>query len=205
MSRAGFTPQERAGLIGLLHSRRSVAPKRLLPPGPDEVTLREIVGAALAAPDHCGLRPWKFLQVTPGQRSRLADLFAQEKREHEPDASTDDVEKERARAHNAPVLLAALLEKVENHPKVPVSEQLVSLGAAIQNLLLAAHARGFGAMLTSGRKVASPLIQNAFCLSPRQLLVGFISIGTASEPPKPRRPARIEDHFEDWKDRKPGG
>lgn len=199
MSRPEFTPERLAGLVDLLHSRRSVAPKRLAAPGPDEAALREIIGAALTAPDHCGLRPWKFLLVSTGQRERLGDLFAREKLEHEPGACAEDVDKERARAHNAPTLIAVLLEKVEGHPKVPVSEQLVSLGAAVQNLLLAAHAKGFGAMLTSGRKVASPMIQSAFCANPSQMLIGFISIGTPTEMPRPRRETHIEAHFDVWK------
>lgn len=65
-----------------------------------------------------------------------------------------EIEAERLRALNAPILPAVLIKIAADHPKVPVEEQYVSLGAAVENILLAAHALGFGAMLTSGRKVA---------------------------------------------------
>src|SRR5690606_14693091 len=111
---------------------------------------------------------------------------AEEKRQFQPDATEAEVEAERERAFNAPTLLAVLIDITTDVPKVPVHEQYISLGAAVGNVLLAAHALGYGAMLTSGRKIESPILQKAFCRSPRQRLVGFLSIGTPTRAAKPR-------------------
>lgn len=189
-------------LVDLIATRRSVSPKRVVAPGPSMQEIADFVRLAMTAPDHCALRPWRFVLVPEADRSALGALFAEEKRLHEPDAGIMDFEKERQRAFNGPTLLAVILRRIEDHARVPVSEQLISLGAAMQNLLLAAHARGYAGMITSGRKIRSPVIQQAFCPSPAETLVGFITLGTPREAASARAPAVLSDHFSVWQ---PGG
>lgn len=136
--------------------------------------------------------------VEEKSREFLGALFAREKREHDPSTSAAEVEKERSRALNAPTLLAVILRSTPDHAKVPVSEQLISLGGAVQNLMLAAHAFGYASMITSGRKIASPLLQEAFCENPNDQLVGFISIGTPSRSPSERARVELTEHFHTW-------
>ncbi len=184
--------------LSLICSRRSVAPRRLIAPGPSPDELTTIIATGLTAPDHCLLRPWHFAEIPDERRARLGQIFAEEKRSHQTDASDDEIEKERSRAFNAPTLVAVLLDVAHDHAKVPVHEQYMSLGASVQNILLAAHAMGYGAMLTSGRKALSPMLQQAFCELPSRRLVGFISIGTPSASPKPRTAVVLERHFSRW-------
>jgi len=184
--------------LTVLQSRRSTAPKRLVPPGPTRKEVARIVQAGLTAPDHGMLRPWKFLFVSRKKRELLGELFATEKRQYMPDASAEDIEKERVRAFNAPALIAVLLNPYPDHPRATIVDQYLSLGAAIQNILLAAHSMGYGAMMTSGRKIGSALLQNAFSPTGAQQLVGFISIGTPSSAPKPRDLPCLNEHFRDW-------
>jgi nitroreductase len=110
-------------ILEVLRARRSVAPKRLIAPGPSPEALAAIIAAGLTAPDHCLLRPWYYVRIPDAKRAELGRLFAEEKRQHQPGASQDDVEKERARAFNAPTLVAVLLEIATDHAKVPVHEQ----------------------------------------------------------------------------------
>ncbi len=56
-------------VLHLLHTRNS-APK-LTEPGPDDAALEQILGAALRAPDHARLRPWRFLTVQGERRQAL--------------------------------------------------------------------------------------------------------------------------------------
>lgn len=187
-----------AAFLEIVHSRRSIGPKRLTAPGPTPDQLTEIIAAGLTAPDHCLLRPWRFVRIPDAKRTALADLFAEEKRLTHPGATDAEIEAERARAFNAPVLIAVMIVLTENFPKVPVHEQYISLGAAVQNILLAAHALGFGAILTSGRKIEASMLQDAFRETPCERLVGFLSLGTPTRPPKTRLPATLHDHFTDW-------
>lgn len=191
-----------AGLVlALIGSRHSVSPKRLLAPGPDAGQLLQMVDAAACAPDHRGLRPWRLVRVADHQRDALADLFEACLRDradgHEPALSADDLAKARDKAYRAPTLLLAVLRSAPEDPEVPLIERAVSLGAALMNLLLAAHGLGYGAMLTSGRAVRSPRFAAAFALAADEQAVCFVSIGSARAGKRAGRGAAA-DYLGDW-------
>lgn len=198
----GDTDADLAGLVlALIGSRHSVAPKRLLSPGPDEAQLRQMVEAAACAPDHRGLRPWRLIRIADHQRDALADLFEACLRDraadHEPPLDESDVAKSREKAHRAPVLLLAVLKAAPDDPEVPITERAVTLGAALMNLLLAAHGLGYGAMLTSGRAVRSARFARALALADDEQAVCFVSIGTARTTQRHAR-GGAADYLSDW-------
>lgn len=49
-----------AQIGALIEARRTVLPRHLRAPGPDDGELAGIVRAAAAAPDHGQLLPWRF-------------------------------------------------------------------------------------------------------------------------------------------------
>mgnify|MGYP001194450337 FL=1 len=181
----------------LIHTRQHIGPKRLGEPAPDERQLRELFAAAAAAPDHGQLRPWRFLVLGPAARERLAQCFADALLERDPQALPGQVEDARRKATRGPVLLLAIADLRADDPDVPHAERLLSLGCAIQNLLLAARARGYASGLSSGRALRSPLLRSAFGVREGEEAVCFISLGTplSSKPPR-QRPA--VDHFVQW-------
>ena len=167
-------------VIDAIQNRRSVAPRRLTAPGPDDERLRLIISAALAAPDHARLRPWRFLRIGDKARDQLATIFAEAARELDPG------------------LVDVISRIAEDHPVAPVTEQWASVGAAIQNMLLAAEDLGYRAMIVSGRKVKAERFRQAFGLSQGEHLVGFVAVGTPSAPPSPIERPQVDDHFRDW-------
>lgn len=185
-------------LIDLIKSRRSVAPKRLAAPGPTIRELETIVCAAATAPDHCGLRPWRLIHIPDRARSELAELFADAKRESAPQTDDLEIERARRRAMNAPTLLGAIFCPVADHPRVPESEQLVALGAALQNILLASHALGYAAMITSGGKMTSRALRDALCRRNTEHPAAFVSIGTAKCEPRPRAEVEAREIMTVW-------
>ena len=44
-------------------------------PAPNEEEMKEVYKAALRAPDHAWLRPWKYIEVTGDGRQKLAEAF----------------------------------------------------------------------------------------------------------------------------------
>lgn len=183
----------------LIHTRHHVAPRRLVEPGPTESQLQMILGAAAAAPDHGQLLPWRFVVVPVDQRALLAEVFAQALLDRDPDASTEQVDNARDKAYRAPFLMLAIAKLVGSTPEqdakrvaagelaVTDAERLVSLGCAIQNMLLTAHAFGFGSGLTSGQAMASPRLRALFGLSDHETAVCCINLGTVSK----SKPARL--------------
>ena len=181
----------------LITSRHSVAPKRLQAPGPTTAQLLQMVEAATCAPDHRGLRPWRLIRIADTQRDALAALFEACALDRDPACHADDRARSRDKAYRAPALLLAVLRSTPDDPEVPLTERAVTLGAALMNLLLCAHGKGYAAMLTSGRAVRSARFAAAMALAGDEQAVCFVSIGQARDRrPKPRRP--VDDCLADW-------
>jgi len=176
-----------------IHARRTVLPKRLQPPGPAPEQLARILEAAAAAPDHDQLLPWRFVLVPQEARERLAAAFEQALVERDPLATAGQREQAREKAFRAPVLLLAVV-RLARGGDVPDAERLVSLGCAVQNMLLMATAQGFGSALTSGKAMGSRPLRALFRLGEQEQAVCFVSVGTvaAAKAGKPR--PRVEDY-----------
>src|SRR5882762_3431616 len=56
--------------------------------------------------------------------------------------------------------------KVQRPSKIPDIEQILSAGAAAQNILLATHAQGFGAMWKTGASAYDDFVKSALGLEP---------------------------------------
>jgi nitroreductase len=172
----------RAAALDLLRSRHSVGPKHLAAPGPSEAQLRAAFAAALRAPDHGKLIPFRFVVVRDAGLERLAELFVDYGRRHgKVDA---ELAMERTRAVQAPVVIA-VVARIDPMHEVPAHEQWIAVGGALANLLTALHIMGFGAKMLSGRRAADVQIGKAFCRDGEQL-VGWVSVGTPTSTPKSR-------------------
>lgn len=176
--------RKRAGLAPLL-ARRSVSPRRLAMPGPDSGDMDLMIEAALCAPDHGALHPWRVLEFPAHQRGALASLFEQEKLRRDPLAPADDIRRAREHATRAPALIAFIISP-RPRSRVPVREQWLAAGAALGNFLNAAHHLGFGAIVLSGERCFDPALHSALGLREGEHLAGFISLGTITSQPSPR-------------------
>ena len=174
----------------LIGGRQNVSPKRLIDPGPTDRQLGEMLALAAAAPDHGQLMPWRFVVVPSHKRGSLAEVFALALIDRDPGATLVQIEAAREKAHRAPLLMLAVARLGSAEPDIPSVERLVSLGAAIQNLLLAAQALGFGSGLTSGQAMSSPRTRELFALAHGEVPVCFVNVGTTARHKPPRvRPA----------------
>ena len=170
-----------AVVSALIASRQTVLPKRLVAPGPTPAQLEALLALAADAPDHGLLTPWRFIIVPGPQRHRLAEVFAQALVDRDPQALPEQIAQARDKAHRAPLLMLAVACLGPREPNTPMLERMVSMGAAIQNLLLGAHAMGFGAGLTSGQAMASPRLRQLFRLADGEAAVCCVNIGTATQ------------------------
>lgn len=190
--------------VTLMHTRQNVSPRRLVEPGPSPQQLQDILGSAATAPDHGQLVPWRFVIVPIDQRERLAEVFGLALIDRDPRATPEQIENAREKAFRAPFLMLAIARLTDDESKISTApgrgaehpdatgadinnaERLVSFGCSIQNILLSAHAAGFGAGLTSGQALASPRLHELFGLLNNEKPVCCINIGTVSKHKPPR-------------------
>lgn len=182
-------------LLAALGERYSVGPKYLAEPAPSEAELARAVALALRAPDHGGLRPFRFVLVAPGQRAALGELFAEGARRR--GLGPDEVEQARERAHNGPGLLALVVRLQEDAADVPPREQWASAGAGLMNLLNALHLMGYGAKTLSGASVDDAPVREAFCREGEALLC-WVVCGTPRQRPRPRYAADPAAALQRW-------
>lgn len=150
---------------------------RLQEPGPGDEALDVIFQSALRAPDHGRLRPWRFVVIPRDKRPRFGDLLAESLRSRQPDATREMLERERHKALRAPVIVV-VAARARPNDKIPEVEQIISAGAAAQNIMLAAHAQGYGAMWRTGQPAYDAGVKQALGLEPTDAIIGFIYIGT---------------------------
>jgi nitroreductase len=184
--------------LDALLTRQSVPPAFLREPGPDDATLERIVAAGAAAPDHGRLRPWRFIVIRGAARTRLGEVFAQALLKRQPEAPAAALEQERTRPLRAPLLVAVAAKVDPQHPKIPEIEQILSTAAAAQNILLAAHAEGFGAKWLTGANAYDEHVKSALGLAPQDRLIGFIHIGTIEGSPPAVPHADPREHIVQW-------
>jgi nitroreductase len=186
-----------------LLTRHSVAPAFLGEPAPDDAALERILAAGACAPDHGRLRHWRFIVVRGAARERLGEVFAAALRKRQPDAPQPALEQERQRPLRAPLVVALAARIDPQHPKIPEIEQILSAGAAAQNVLLAAHAQGFGAKWLTGAAAYDDHVKAALGLEPGDRLIGFLHIGTvAGEAPRVPH-ADPREHTLEWRGQPP--
>lgn len=187
--------------LARLLARSSVAPRLLLEPGPGAAAIELAVAAALRAPDHGGLRPWRFVAITGSAREALGALLAASLARREPEAGAERLAAERARPLRAPLVVAAGAVLAHGH-KIPVWEQEASAAAGIMNFLNAIDAQGFGAMWVSGPALGDAAVKAALGFAAEDALLGWIYVGTPpAERPRPVRPAPAGF----WRSWQPGG
>jgi nitroreductase len=178
----------------LWRARRHVGLRRLLAPGPDAAALERILLAAAQAPDHGLLRPWRFVLVPQARRADLGAAFEDALARRDPGADEAARAAAREKAQHAPCLLVAILVDVPGTP-IPAAEKLVSLGCAIQNLLLAAQALDFASGLASGGALDDPAMRHLLHLEAHERAVCFIGLGTAASTKPPRQRPQPEQFF----------
>lgn len=185
-------------VMDALLKRRSGNARALAAPGPDQVGIDAIVFAASRAPDHGRLVPFRFLQVAEGARPRLADLLEAASRALDPALPAAEIERAREKADQGPVILAVVARIEADHPKIPASDQWLSVGAALENMLLAVQSLGFAAAIRSGRFLETAPMRAGFGLADNEHLVSLVAIGTPVEwPPEKPKPA-LERVFGVW-------
>ncbi|ANK82233.1 MAG: hypothetical protein TEF_16640 [Rhizobiales bacterium NRL2] len=161
--------------IELVTNRASVGPKLQTDEEITDAELETLYAAAMTAPDHGKLTPWRFLTIRGEARGRLGDIFAEAAEKRGEDAGA--VEKDRKKPLRSPVVIAVIARITPDHPKAPPVEQVLAAGMAGYNMVLAAQAEGLGAIWLSGAPAYDRHVLQALGIGPDEQLLGFIYVG----------------------------
>lgn len=187
-------PEASLKLLQHMKARQNVAPKRLISPGPTDEQLDLIFTAASHAPDHGRLQPWRFIIVPEDKRVLLGEAFVKALQQRDAHPSKEQLEAAYDKAFRAPCLLMAVINSTPSEPMVPRQERLISLGCAIQNMLLMAETLSIGSGITSGQAMNAPSLRELFSLDTHEEGICFLNFGTVASR-KPARTRATPGHF----------
>jgi nitroreductase len=170
-----------------IHTRQSIG--QVKPdPVPREL-IEKILSAAVQAPNHYKVCPWRFVVLTGTGREKLGEAMAQSTKASKPEATEEDLQKDHAKPLRAPVVIAVAVGK-PTLPKEKEIEDICATAAAVENMLLAAHGLGLAAMWRTGPSATDPRIKQFFGWEADQHLIGFVYIGYPQhEATPPARPS----------------
>ena len=181
-------------LHGLLN-RASI--QRLESPGPTAAQLEVMLQAALRAPDHANLKPWRSVMVAGEGLEKLGQILQQAQLERDPESDSQTLERCIKMPNRAPSILV-LIASPKAHPKVPTAEQVQATAAAGHAMLLAAYAQNIGAVWRTGWVVSHPMIRQAFDLKEAEEIIAMIYMGTPSITPKPVPIVSSQEFIKHW-------
>jgi nitroreductase len=154
---------------------------KLAAPGPSHADLERIMLAGTRAPDHGKLAPWRFVVLEGVGRAVLGSAMAEALRVGRPECTEAHLATEREKPMRAPTIIAVAAHLVRLH-KVPELEQVQAVAAAVQNMFLAAHALGIGAMWKTGVAARAPEVREALGFKADEEIVAFLYLGTNATP-----------------------
>lgn len=165
-------------LFDAIKTRRSVG--RVKKTSVPDDLIHKIIEAGTWAPSHHRTEPWKFFVLKEDGRKILSDALVDILRSEIEDPESEDskkrLEKVSKNPYRAPVVIVTAVEPVKSD-KVLIEEEFAAVHAATQNILLAAHALGLGAVWRTGKQCHDKRMSQAFNLSEDGAVTGFIYIG----------------------------
>lgn len=157
-----------------IHNRHSLG--KVKPDLVPRELIERLLAAAVQAPNHYKVRPWRFVVLTGEGRHKLGEVMAASQMARHPEFPAEAFDKCRAVPLRAPVVIAVGVDK-PSEAKVLEIENVAATAAAIENLLLAAHALGLGAKWRTGEWARDPMVKEFLGFAPDQHIIGFIYLG----------------------------
>ena len=166
-------------LLAAIDSRASAG--RLMQPGPTPQQLELILHAAARAPDHGRLRPWRLSVLEGATREAFTRAAAAAKRIRLGEMTEEQLSSERDKMNRSPTIVVISCAVNRENKKIPEIEQIVAVGAAVQNAFLAAHDLGFGVMWKTGAAAYDEKVKALLGLRADDHIVAILHIGTRAK------------------------
>ncbi|WP_409471676.1 nitroreductase family protein [Streptomyces sp. HC307] len=157
-------------------------------PAPSDEEFCYLLSGAAAAPDHGGLRPWRWILLRDRDRETLGACLAGE-------VVPERQEQVARKLLRAPLVAVLVFSPNVDH-KVPEWEQLAAASSMMYAMQLLLHARDYGSIWRSGRLCESTAARELLGLAHTERLLGSLDIGTPDQSERLTRRARAD--VSDW-------
>ncbi|MGE5676395.1 MAG: nitroreductase [Mycobacterium leprae] len=187
-------------VLNVIRSRRSIHAFKADPVSREQMTA--ILSAATWAPNHKLTQPWQFYVISGAAKERLARQRGEHKRKKMPDPSSEKAQQayERAYAELNTVPYAVMVCMATADDPTRQFEDTLAMGAAVQNMLLAAQSMGIGTFWSSGGGTVDAETLRQLGVPEGQRPVGLIFFGHPVEGEQkvpPRDPVEAHTHWID--------
>ncbi|WP_323017529.1 nitroreductase [Castellaniella sp.] len=187
---------ESSALESLL-SRQSV--KFVQSPGPAESQLDQILQAAVRAPDHGAVHPWRFALVRGNNVPALVDVAVSVGLAEGKPLPDHKVANARKWLANVPLVIL-LACRPDPHGRIRAEESRLSVAAAVMNMLNAAHALGFHGFWSTGMGTYLDGLGEALGFDPLdEQFMGYLAIGTPIDAPTPAQRPDYQAFVREWR------
>ncbi|MEZ4772504.1 MAG: nitroreductase [Bacteroidia bacterium] len=162
----------------LIRTRRSIFPRQYS----GEVIPRESIELMLEnahwAPNHGHTEPWFFKVFTGEGLKNLGEAHSGMYKTQTPEDKFTPVKYDKLR--NNPLKcshIIAICMRAGTNPKIPETEEIAAVAAAVQNMHLTATALGIGGYWSSGGATYTDEMKTWLGLSPTDKCLGFFYLG----------------------------
>jgi len=167
--------------LDYLLTRTSSKPLRA--PAPAEDELAQILQTAMSAPDHGRRQPWRFCLIREPAVMQLCELSLRATKSAGLTLTPQKEASVRAWLAQVPLLIAIAC-RLDHSDKIPESERLLATGAAVTNMLNAAHMLGYGAYWSTGLGTYLDEVPESLGFDTLDYrFMGFLALGTPIDPP----------------------
>jgi nitroreductase len=183
--------------VQYLHSRYSV--KFVQEPGPTGEDLDNILQAAMSAPDHGRLRPWRFALIRGEAIGRLGELAIAAMKDAGRPMTPEKESTTRRWLDKVPLLIAVACALDHSNTKIPEHERMLATGAAVTNILNAAHMLGYSAFWSTGLGTYLDTVGEALGFDALDYrFMGFVAMGTPIQSTAPPQRPDYRSFVSEW-------
>lgn len=182
--------------IDTILNRQSI--KFVQAPGPNQEQLELILQAAMRAPDHGKIRPWRFALIREADTLRILDIAIQAGIANNKPIPEHKIEKSRKWLEKVPLIIA-LACAPDPSGRIREEESKLSVATAVMNMQLAAHSMGFGAYWSTGVGTYLDGVGDELGFDALDYrFMGYMSVGTPIDTPIAVERPDFHDFVSEW-------
>lgn len=171
-------------VLEAIRRRRSI--KRFAERPVPRTEIELLLECAVQAPNHRLTQPWRFVVLGPAAREAYGRVLGGRKaRRVEDAAAAAGVVEKVAREHAALPAMIVVAVRLDEGPEVREEDYAAAM-MAVENLALAAVARGLGTHVKTGAVMDDPGARRAAGVAGEERIVAVVNLGEPAEVPAPK-------------------